>query len=58
MVEKAKWIFYTFQGISNLQIIFSKTELIPLNLSLEDALFFYNIFLCKFGKLPIKCLGV
>jgi hypothetical protein len=43
MVEKIKWIFYVFQGIFGLQINFSKTELIPLNISSADANFYCNI---------------
>jgi Reverse transcriptase (RNA-dependent DNA polymerase) len=57
MVEKIKWIFYAFQEISGLQINFSKTELIPLNLSFDDANFYCNILQCKLDKLPIKYLG-
>jgi hypothetical protein len=58
MVEKIKWIFYAFQGISGLQINFSKTKLIPLNISSADANFYCNILQCKLGKLPIKYLRV
>jgi Reverse transcriptase (RNA-dependent DNA polymerase) len=58
MVEKVKWALRAFEAISGLKINFLKSEIIPLNISPDEGLYFANLLNCTLGKLPLKYLGV
>jgi hypothetical protein len=58
MLERIKWALKGFEGISGLKINFSKSELIPLNLSESETITFASILQCKIDTLPLKYLGL
>jgi hypothetical protein len=43
--------------MSGLRINYTKSELIPLNITQKEGTTFVNILECKIGKLPITYLG-
>ena len=47
-----------FEGISGLKVNFSKSELIPLNLTDEQTRDLTDVLNCKIGKLPLKYSGL
>jgi hypothetical protein len=54
LLEKLKWIFIIFQGLFGLHINFSKTKLIPVNLTFDQGSFYCSIFNSKLGNLSFK----
>ncbi|KAJ1692584.1 hypothetical protein LUZ63_009282 [Rhynchospora breviuscula] len=57
-LEKVSWALKAFEMISGLKINFSKTEIIPLNLTNSDLSSVLPLFNCKETKLPITYLGI
>jgi hypothetical protein len=53
-----KWILTCFEQISELRINFHKSELIPINIGIEELQPFIDIFQCELGAFPIKYLGI
>ncbi|XP_078176387.1 uncharacterized protein LOC144569787 [Carex rostrata] len=57
-LKYARWTMLGFEALSGIKLNFSKTELIPFNISPTDGLVLADIFGCKLSKLPLKYLGV
>jgi hypothetical protein len=57
MVEALKLLLQGFENMSGLRINYTKSELIPLNISQQEGTTLANILGCKVGKLPITYLG-
>jgi hypothetical protein len=47
-----------YEQISGMRINFHKSELVPLNLELDEAHRLAHVFSCPLGSFPIKYLGV
>jgi hypothetical protein len=47
-----------FEQLSGIKIYYSKSDLIPVNLSEQETQMYSRIFYCKVGSFPIKYLGV
>jgi hypothetical protein len=58
MVVALKLLLAGFENISGFKMNYSKSELIPLNLSDNEGNHLVEILDYKFGSLPIKYLGV
>ena len=58
MIETRKWIFIGFENWSGLKVNFTKSEIIPLNISEAEGIELAHILGCKIGKFPITYLGV
>lgn len=57
-IEILKWFLISFEDLSGMKIKFSKCEMIPLNISLEDGTILARHIGCKLGSLRIQYLGV
>jgi hypothetical protein len=57
-VEIVLWALYAFETLSRIKINFSKTEIILLNLSQEEASMLVSLVGCTLSKFPLKYLGV
>jgi hypothetical protein len=57
-LRKLNGYFILFKVFLGYKLFFSKTKLIPLNISSADVNFYCNILQCKLDKLHIKYLGV
>ena len=53
-----KWGMTYFEQISGMRIKYHKSELIPINLSVEECAQFVDILHCVVGDFPIKYLGI
>jgi hypothetical protein len=53
-----KWILTCFEQISGMRINFHKSELIPINIEVEELQPFIDIFKCEVGIFPVKYLGI
>jgi hypothetical protein len=49
---------YAFEALSGIKINFGKTELIPVNLSSDEAHMFAALAGCKLSQFPLQYLGV
>jgi hypothetical protein len=58
MIEALQLILLYFENLSGLKINFTKSTLIPLNISDEEGLLYANILGCEMNKSPITYLGV
>jgi hypothetical protein len=57
-VETVVWILNAFEALSGIRINYSKTELIPINLSHEEADALASLVGCKLSTFPLKYLSV
>jgi hypothetical protein len=57
-VETVLWSLYAFEILSEIKINFSKTEIIPPNLSQEEASMLASLIGCTLSKFLLKYLGV
>jgi hypothetical protein len=57
-VETVLWALYTFEALSRIRISFSKTEMIPLNITMEKGNILAALVGCKLFSFPLKYLGV
>jgi hypothetical protein len=53
-----KWILTCFEQISGMRINYHKSELIPINVEVEECTTFLETFGCVLGSFPIKYLGI
>jgi hypothetical protein len=53
-----KWILTCFEQISGMRINYHKSELIPINVEIEECTSFLEIFGSVLGSFPIKYLGI
>ena len=53
-----KWILTCFEQISHMRINYHKSELIPINVEVEECSTFLETFGCVLGSFPIKYLGI
>jgi hypothetical protein len=53
-----KWILTCFEQISGMIINYHKSELIPINVDLEECSPFLETFGCVLGSFPIKYIGI
>jgi hypothetical protein len=53
-----KWILTCFEQISGMRINYHKSELIPINVEVEECNTFLETFGCVLGSFPIKYLGI
>ena len=58
IVERLKFLLLGFENLFGLKINFEKSELIPLNLSTQEASLLASQLNCKISTLPITYLGV
>jgi hypothetical protein len=52
------WILNAFEALSGIRINYNKIELIPINLSQEEAAALASLVGCKLFTFPLKYLGV
>jgi hypothetical protein len=57
MMEAFKLLMQGFENMSGLKINYTKSELIPLNISHQEGIQLANMLGCKLGSLPITYLG-
>jgi hypothetical protein len=57
-VAYLKWVMIYFEQILGMKINYSKSDIVPVNLSEEETLKYSRIFCCKVGSFPFKYLGV
>ena len=57
-VMNLKWLLSCFEQVSGLRINFHKCELVPINVSQDEAQDFAQTLCCRLGNFPIKYLGV
>jgi hypothetical protein len=53
-----KWMLTCFEQISGMRINFHKSELIPINIEIEELQPFIEIIQCEVGAFPFKYLGI
>jgi hypothetical protein len=53
-VETVLWALYTLEALSGIRISFSKTEMIPLNITMEEANILAALVGCKLSSFPLK----
>jgi hypothetical protein len=53
-----KWFLTCFEQISGMRINYHKSELIPINVEVEECATFLETFGCVLGSFPIKYLGI
>jgi hypothetical protein len=53
-----KWFLTCFEQISGMRINYHKSELIPINVEVEECATFLETFGCVLGSSPIKYLGI
>jgi hypothetical protein len=53
-----KWILTCFEQISGMRIKFHKSELIPINIEVDELQPFIDIFQCEVGSIPVKYPGI
>jgi hypothetical protein len=53
-----KWTLACFEQISGMRINFHKSDLIPINIEVEELQPFIDIFQCEVGSFPVKYLGI
>jgi hypothetical protein len=53
-----KWVMIYFEQISWMKINYSKSDMIPMNLTEDETNHYSRIFCCKVGSFPFKYLGV
>lgn len=58
VLKNLKCILMWYEQISGMRVNFHKSELVPLNLSQDEAHWMAHIFSCPIGSFPIKYLGV
>ena len=47
-----------YEQLSGMRVNFHKSELVPVNLEIEETQSFAHIFSCPVGSFPLKYLGV
>jgi hypothetical protein len=57
MIDALKLLLQGFENMSGLTINFTKSELIPLNISTQEGQQYANILGCKVCTFPITYLG-
>jgi len=57
-LENLKCILMWYEQLSGMKVNFHKSELVPMNLDLDDAQRFAQIFSCPVGSFHLKYLGV
>jgi Reverse transcriptase (RNA-dependent DNA polymerase) len=57
-IEVVMWALMAFKALSGIKINLSKIEMIPLNLSTEEATFLAALAGCKISSFSLKYLGV
>jgi hypothetical protein len=58
MVEALKYLLLGFEELSDLKINYSKSILIPLNISDQEKIEYATFLGCELSNLPITYLGV
>jgi hypothetical protein len=58
VLRNLKCVLMWYEQISSMRINFNKSEIVPLNLDIEETHSFSHIFSCPVGDFPIKYLGV
>jgi hypothetical protein len=53
-----KGILLWFEQISGMKVNFHKSELVPMNISEEEAHDLSHLFSCPLGSFPLKYLGI
>jgi hypothetical protein len=57
-LSNLKYVIMWFEQISGMRVNFHKSEIITLNLEVEDTKEIANMFNCPVGSFPLKYLGV
>jgi Reverse transcriptase (RNA-dependent DNA polymerase) len=58
IIDVVKLLLIEFENLSGLKTNFTKSELVPLNLTSQKIMQYANILGCKISSLPINYLGV
>jgi hypothetical protein len=58
MVEALKYLLLSFEEFLGLKINYSKSSLVPLNISDQESIDYATILGCEISNLPITYLGV
>jgi hypothetical protein len=56
--QNLKWLLSLFEQISGMRINFNKSDLVPINIPMEEVNVLAQVFGCKISEFPIKYLGV
>lgn len=58
IAKKVLWALLSFEALSGIKSNFHKTEMVPLNLTVEESNVLTFIFGCTLSQLPLKYLGI
>jgi hypothetical protein len=58
MIEDLKYLLLGFEELSGLKINYSKSSLVPLNVTNQDGIDYANFLGCELSNLPITYLGI
>jgi hypothetical protein len=53
-----KWLMLCFESLSGMKINYSKSDMVPVNLSEEETIYYTRALCCKIGSLPFRYLRV
>jgi hypothetical protein len=53
-----KWLLSIFEHLSGMRINFNKSDLVPINVTIEEVNVLAQVFGCKVSEFPLKYLGV
>jgi hypothetical protein len=56
--QNLKWLLSLFEEISGKRINFNKSDLVPINIPVEEVNVLAEVFGCKVSEFPIKYIGV
>jgi hypothetical protein len=56
--QNLKWLLSLFKQISGMKINFNNSDLVPINIPVEEINVLAEVFWCKVSEFPIKYLGV
>jgi hypothetical protein len=58
MAQNLKWLLTCFENMSGMRINYHKSDLMPINIFVDEANIFAQLFCCKIGQFHFKYLGV
>jgi mannosylglycoprotein endo-beta-mannosidase len=56
--QNLKWLLSIFEHLSGMRINFNKSDLVPINVTIEEVNVLAQVFGCKVSEFPLKYLGV
>jgi mannosylglycoprotein endo-beta-mannosidase len=56
--QNLKWLLSIFEHLSGMRINFNKSDLVPINVTIEEVNVLAQVFGCKVSEFPLKYLAV